>query len=506
MVTQAEALEGGSMMRFAILSDIHANAPAFNVVLTDIQSQSRKVDQILCLGDIVGYGPTPADVLKRAHARIHHFVLGNHDAVVAGRMSPDCFNARAKAAIEWTGRQLDDKARTFFRELPYVLEGPGFRCTHGHPASPTQFRYIIEPKDALDAWAACSEQLIFVGHSHVPGLWVIGASGRPHWLEPTDFSLEDGKRYIVNVGSVGQPRADDVRACYCIYDQNAHSVLFRRVVFDVEAYRTQLADSDIPAKHTHFLNVVDDQTPVPLRESLDFSPPHNAPAGSENVAVARLEGAVRTARRWRLGAALLASCVVVGCCLAVALWPEPPVPMLTVEAREPINPRHPLPVLKENALSAPEVRDLITPDNPLLRWTVRVSDPARQHIKTALRSVPKEKRGEYPVFAITSDAPLPIKLHSELVPAKKGMVLQVAAGFRSEAPLDGHLKLVLEQVTEGKTAPLVEHVIRCDKPDAWQNRSKTAPSLRADGLVRWTLIGEFAGELLVRDCGLNRTQ
>jgi len=491
-------------VRYAILSDIHANTPAFNVVLTDIQS--RKADQILCLGDIVGYGPTPADVLKRAHARIHHFVLGNHDAVVAGRMSPDCFNERARAAIEWTKQQLDGKARRFFRKLPYVLEGSGFRCMHGHPASPAQFRYVIEPKDALDAWAACSEQLIFVGHSHVPGLWVIGASGKPHWLEPTDFSLEEGKRYIVNVGSVGQPRADDVRACYCIYDQTTGSVLFRRLVFDVEAYRIQLADSDIPVKKTHFLNVADEQAPMPLRETLDFRPPHRAPAGSEDVAVARLEGAVRTARRWRLGASLLALCIVVGCCLAVALWPEPPVPMLTIEAREPINPRHPLPVVKENTLSAPEVRGLIAPENSLLRWTVRVSDPTCQNIKTTLRAVPKEKRGEYPVFDITSEAPLPIKLHSELVPAKKGMVLQVAAGFRVEAPLDGHLKLVLEQVTEGKATPLVEHIVRCDKPNTWQPRSKTAPKLRADGFVRWTLVGEFAGNLLVRECGLKRTK
>ncbi|MBT3376382.1 MAG: metallophosphoesterase family protein [Lentisphaerae bacterium] len=491
-------------MRYAILSDIHANTPAFSVVLADIQS--RNVDQILCLGDVVGYGPTPAEVLKQAHARVHHFVLGNHDAVVAERMSPDCFNARAKAAIEWTAQHLDTKARTFFRKLPYVLEGPGFRCTHGHPAAPAQFRYVIRPSDALEAWASCAEQVIFVGHSHVPGLWVIGGSGKPHWLEPTDFAVEDGKRYIVNVGSVGQPRQDDTRASYCVYDHDTGSVLFRYVAFDVEAYRAQLAASDIPAKKTHFLAVADKQAPGPLREMLDFNPPEEAPPGSENVAVARLEDAIRTARRWRLGAAVLALCIVAGFCLAGALWPEPPPSMVTISALEPINPRHPLPAVEQNAIQAPEVRGLVTPDSPLTQWTVSLSDPEKQTVETNVRHIPKEKRGEYPVFLIASGTPMPLALHSELVPARKGMTLQVAADFRVETPLDGHLKLILERVIEKKAIPLIEHVIHCDRPNRWEGRSKVAAALREDGFVRWTLVGEFAGTVQVRDCALNRTK
>ncbi len=128
-------------MRYAIISDVHANLQAWDAVFTDIRSND--IDQIICLGDIVGYGPSPAQVLEQAYAHVHHFVLGNHDAVLAERLGADCFNERARALIEWTRRRLDARASRFLGQLPYVLEGKSFRCAHASPAAPAQFGYVL---------------------------------------------------------------------------------------------------------------------------------------------------------------------------------------------------------------------------------------------------------------------------------------------------------------------------------------------------------------------------
>ena len=222
-------------MRTAILSDVHANLQALNVVLTDIFSVG--VDRIISLGDLVGYGPQPAEVLEVAYARLGHFVLGNHDAVIAGRMDPGVFNPAARAMIDWTASRVAGKARAFLATQPYILTGTAFRCSHGNPASPATFAYLLEAADASAAWSAAPEPCLFVGHSHVPGLYVLGPSGTPHWLAPQDFAFEEQKRYIVNVGAVGEPRDGDVRASYCIFDEERREVFFRRVAFDLEAYR-----------------------------------------------------------------------------------------------------------------------------------------------------------------------------------------------------------------------------------------------------------------------------
>ncbi|MFW5803129.1 MAG: metallophosphoesterase family protein, partial [Verrucomicrobiota bacterium] len=191
-------------MIYAVISDLHANRQAVNSVLTDIDANGA--DAVICLGDVVGYGPAPAAVLQTVHARVDHILLGNHDAVVGGRLDPGCFNPGARKIIEWTAGQVDGKARTFLGSLPAVLTGDGFRCAHAEFEMPLRYSYILEEDDAAASWSVCEEQLLFVGHSHRPALFVTGQSGRTYQLDAQDFQAENGKRYIVNVGSVGQPR------------------------------------------------------------------------------------------------------------------------------------------------------------------------------------------------------------------------------------------------------------------------------------------------------------
>ncbi|MBQ6103746.1 MAG: metallophosphoesterase family protein, partial [Kiritimatiellae bacterium] len=226
-------------MRYAFVSDIHGNLPAWNTVLADLAV--HRVDRIVCLGDVVGYGPQPAECLRGVYAHVHQMVLGNHDAVVAGKMSAESFNDRARRMIEWTGTRLGENARNLFSSLPLVLKGPGFRCTHGDFTDPAVFNYVRTEEDARANFAAVPEQLLFCGHTHEAAVFLVGGSGNVYKIEPQDFELEEGKRYLVNVGSVGSARDGDPRASYVIYDEERRGVYFHRVPFDFEAFRSAVA-------------------------------------------------------------------------------------------------------------------------------------------------------------------------------------------------------------------------------------------------------------------------
>jgi predicted phosphodiesterase len=489
-------------LKTAILSDVHANLQALNVVLTDVFSVG--VDRIISLGDLVGYGPQPAEVLELAYARIGHFVLGNHDAVIAGRMDPGVFNPTARKMIDWTASRIDGKARSFLRAQPYLLTGPAFRCSHGNPASPATFGYLLEAADASAAWAAAPEQCLFVGHSHVPGLFVLGQSGTPHWLAPQDFSFEAHKRYIVNVGAVGEPRDGDVRASYCIFDEERGNVFFRRVAFDLEAYQRAVEQAAPPLRTAYFLQVAASGAPRPLREVLDFHPPSREAVRDEKVTVQRLDRAVRAARRWRLGAAALLGLLLAAIAGAGYLYRHAPPKTVEMAA---LNPGAlTAPACDAGCLAAPDRAGTVTATAPLRDWTVRVTDPARQ---TA--AVRDEEKDESPVrvFRLASAAALPMALLARPVKATAGMRFQLQATCRSAAPLRGYAELSLvHRGRDGIERPLLHYPLENLSAERWRSyrRSIAAEGLPQDGEVRWTLSGEFVGELLVRDADLQRTK
>jgi len=495
-------------MRYAILSDIHANLQAWHAVFTDICEQG--VDQTICLGDVVGYGPSPAPVLKQVYAHVHHFVLGNHDAVVAGRLSPSCFNDRAKQLISWTSEQLDARASRFLAQLPYVLEGETFRCVHGNPASPAQFTYVLEPSHATAAWQSCTEQLIFIGHSHVPGFYVLGNSGTPHWLDPQDFATEEHKRYIVNVGSVGQPRRDDVRASYCLLDEDQGEVFFRQVPFDLVAYRSALEESTIPNKETHFLKVADKHEPPPLREMLDFSPLREDQVAHIDIGVASLQKAVRSARRWRLGtlflAVLLATAVAGGTYIyknRAPAYTEFSAARQSAIAESRVG-QVCLPPL-------PAQPGIVTADNPLQDWTVRVMQPAEQSVAVVLPPEDSATNGKevQPFLRFSSAVLEEVMLVSRPVAATITTRFQLMASCKAETPLVGHLEICLLQACSDGTERMVLHYPLENIPEErWKaiRKSLKPKGLRADGAVRWVFRGQFTGSVLLRGCNLKRTE
>lgn len=285
-------------MRYAVVSDIHANLQSWNAVLTDIATQ--QVDRIVCLGDSIGYGPNPSEVLESAYRHVDAFCMGNHDAAVCGKLDTRLFNDNARKLIEWTQRHLSDKARRFLAAQPLTLTGPGFRCTHGDFTEPAAFHYIENAEDAAACWSAVPEPLLFTGHTHVAALFVIGDSGTTHHLAPQDFVIEPGKRYLVNPGSAGNPRAGAALASYCIYDDHEGSVVWRTVPFDLDAYRQALHIAGLAEDDAAFLTLDPRRNLTAVREAVCFSPARTREEQAHDVTpVSELARLSLTARRWK---------------------------------------------------------------------------------------------------------------------------------------------------------------------------------------------------------------
>lgn len=222
-------------MVHAILSDIHANATA----LTRALAEARRLGagRVVCLGDVVGYGPQPAECVDTLRDTGAETIAGNHDDAVSGRLDPADFIDLAADAVSRHRDALSPNQRTWLRNLPYTLRHDSFAAAHGDFTDPPAFNYTDSPDTAAAAFAATTEPLLFVGHTHLPALYVIGASNRVHALDPVDFTLEDGKRYLVNPGSVGYPR-DANGTClssFVLYDDAAKTVTFHYLPFAVSS-------------------------------------------------------------------------------------------------------------------------------------------------------------------------------------------------------------------------------------------------------------------------------
>jgi len=230
-------------MRYAVLSDIHANLEALRAVLADCRAQ---VDAVLCLGDLVGYGADPAACVELLDECAPTLVAGNHDCAVTGRLDLEWFNPVARAAAEWTTERLDEAQSGYLAALPLRASVAEATLVHASPARPGEWEYLTTAEDGVAAFEAFETQLCFVGHSHQPGHWSIGSSG-PAWRPGAgDIAFENGRRYIVNVGSVGQPRDRDSRACYAVWDRATRRVTFRRVTYDVGEARRKIVAAGLP--------------------------------------------------------------------------------------------------------------------------------------------------------------------------------------------------------------------------------------------------------------------
>ena len=230
-------------MRYAILSDIHGNLEALRAVLADCRDRAEAV---LCLGDTVGYGADPLPCVELVAERAQVIVGGNHEYAVAGRLDLAWFNRYARAAAEWTRERLDDDHRVYLGALPLVADVGDATLVHASPAQPDEWEYLVTAEDGFAAFPHFATRWCFVGHSHTPGVWSLGSAGPEHHAGTVNVQAQRGRRYIVNVGSVGQPRDGDPRAAYAVWDVDAGRVEVRRLVYDVSAARRKIAEAGLP--------------------------------------------------------------------------------------------------------------------------------------------------------------------------------------------------------------------------------------------------------------------
>ena len=221
------------------MADVHANLEAFQVALDD--SKQQRCTHYAFLGDFVGYCADPKACIDIVRAMNVPCVRGNHDDYCAADSTPNGVNPTAMKAIEWTRKQLAEDDRQWLRNLPHVSTVEGFTIVHATLENPERWAYIFDDLAAVASLVRQNTQVCFYGHTHVPAAFVrdTGVRGGTY----TWFKIEPGKQYLVNPGSVGQPRDNNSKAAYVIYDLDEGSVELRRLPFDFTVTQQKIREA-----------------------------------------------------------------------------------------------------------------------------------------------------------------------------------------------------------------------------------------------------------------------
>ena len=240
-------------MRIAIISDLHANMEAFEAVLADIDQKG--VDESICLGDAIGYGPDPEAVVQRVRERGIPSVIGNHDLAAVEPHYLHWFNPPARESLEQSIRKLSDGSIKFLQGLKRCLVRHGCRFVHGFPPnSPILYQFAVKAKRITEVFQKAAEPVCFTGHTHE--LEIItwdGSTWSRSPLEKGAIGLADDRQYIVNIGSVGQPRDGNNNAKYVIWDTEKKELNVRYVPYDIESVVKKIIAGGLPAAHAYRL-------------------------------------------------------------------------------------------------------------------------------------------------------------------------------------------------------------------------------------------------------------
>lgn len=222
-------------MRIAIISDIHGNLEGLQKAFELIDG--KRIDRVYCLGDIVGYGANPNECISMLRARDVLSIIGNHDQGVVDTRKAGTFNNFARQALDWTAQQLTPEHIDYLSHLPYTILAHDCTFVHASPDNPEEWNYILSSYDAQEYFAFFSTPICWVGHSHRSGVYC---------EDMKTMRVERGKRYIINVGSVGQPRNGDSRLSFGIFDLDQWE--YEHVVseYDVELARKKIIEAGLP--------------------------------------------------------------------------------------------------------------------------------------------------------------------------------------------------------------------------------------------------------------------
>lgn len=239
-------------MRIAYISDLHSNIYAVESLEKDLKKEN--IDEIRCLGDIVGYGANPKEVVQWVMENCSITLRGNHDTLVSDAEPIVILHPEVLKVAEWTVDQLTDKEIDFLANLEKDYEEENLILTHDEPCMPGSMYYVTSEKDAKDTFSAYSEQFCFYGHTHLPVIFVKDRDTKEVKSFKVDkYKIKENEQYLVNAGSIGQPRDKDPRLSYLIHDTDTNELIYKRVEYDVEKAVQDILNAGLPSMFAYRL-------------------------------------------------------------------------------------------------------------------------------------------------------------------------------------------------------------------------------------------------------------
>src|SRR5208282_3226932 len=231
-------------MRYAIIADIHGNLEAFQTVLDDIKTQN--IQQVVCLGDVVGYNANPKECLDMVRAMNIPIVKGNHDEYCSSEEALEGFNPHAAEAVHWTRNQLTVEDKQWLRDLKYSRMVANFTIVHATLDAPQRWGYVFDKLAAAASFPYQNTAVCFFGHTHVPVAFMRDTAVRGGTY--SKFKIDPAKKYFINVGAVGQPRDNNPKAAYVVYDLDAGTIELRRLDYDIPAVQKKIRAAGLPER------------------------------------------------------------------------------------------------------------------------------------------------------------------------------------------------------------------------------------------------------------------
>jgi predicted phosphodiesterase len=230
-------------LRIGIIADVHANEEALDAVLGALKK--AEVHRIICLGDLVGYGPNPNECVAKIFDCTEVVVAGNHDYGAVGLLSIERFNAFARQAMLWTQENLSAESGRIIKSLDLIYDDGYIMAVHASPEAPDQWHYVSSEDAVFRSLMALTSPFCFIGHTHIPALFSRKANGDMILQRGQSLTLQSDQLHLINVGSVGQPRDSDPRASYGIFDlEDAHFELYR-VPYDITRVQGKMKKAGI---------------------------------------------------------------------------------------------------------------------------------------------------------------------------------------------------------------------------------------------------------------------
>ncbi|MFA6281466.1 MAG: metallophosphoesterase family protein [Candidatus Omnitrophota bacterium] len=231
-------------MRYAIFSDVHGNLEAFEKAIEFFKQEA--IGRFIFLGDIAGYGANPKEVIGLLKDMNPAIVAGNHDWGVTDKLDIENFSEYAETAILWTKKIITEKDKEYIRTFPLTHEEDDFFCIHGSLDAPENFNYITGINEARTSFLLLKKQILFVGHSHKAQIYYANTEGISFHPQ-SEISIKDNEKYIINVGSIGQPRDRDRRLSFCIYDSDEKLARIVRLEYNIIAAAEKITNAGLPA-------------------------------------------------------------------------------------------------------------------------------------------------------------------------------------------------------------------------------------------------------------------